>query len=82
MLFRSTGEGDTELFTETRKITLVELSDDERLEIEWYGNDHAWKITRVAYRSNFEDLENSQEINIGEGEPLWSYADFIINVAG
>lgn len=74
-------EEETYLSTETRKITLVDITEDERLEIEWYGHDLAWTITRVTYRTG-EELETSHEEHVSEGHPLWTYAKFIIEVAG
>lgn len=75
------GDEETYLSTETRKITLVDLAEDERLEIEWYGHDLAWTITRVTYRTG-EELETSHEEHVDEGHPLWTYAKFVIEVAG
>lgn len=68
--------------SETRKITLVDITSDERIEIEWFGNDHNWEITRVGFRTGYQDLENSKELSVSPGHPLWTYATFIIQVAG
>ena len=72
---------ELELSTETRKITLVEFSQEDRLEIEWFGNDHRHEITRVTYRVGYEDLEESEELNISEGSALWNFADFVVKVS-
>lgn len=73
---------ELDISSETRKITLVDINEDERLEIEWFGNDHNWEITRVGFRAGYQDLENSKELSVSPGHPLWTYATFIIQMAG
>jgi len=73
---------DLDISSETRKITLVEISEDERVEIEWFGNDHKWEITRVGLRVGYQDLQSSEELSVAPGHPLWTYAGFIIQVIG
>jgi hypothetical protein len=69
---------ETYLNTETRKITLVEITQGEWLDIEWYGHDLAWTITRVTYRLEDTGYQESVE----QGHPLWTYANLVIEVAG
>ena len=74
---------ETELFCETRKITLVDL-DPHRLEIEWVGynpgaSEH---ISRVTFRRNYSELgDDAPSRDIKKGHPLYTYAKMVIEVA-